>query len=174
MIPAKNGFVYTATKAYSSYYHLTIRHIWIAILTQFSFYVHANAENLRSKFVAHKGQKELKIVVDTLQDFEILAVCFASMIGKDVQDAELREWIMPAFSTTTPNDIVVVSIVMMGLMQTYYKYRIFAQCGLPSVTLLGEKSDYELIARRLEKLCTYGNQPTEFCRLLQPILRRFI
>lgn len=176
LLPVKNGFVYAATKAYSSHHHLTIRpeDIWIAILTQFSFYVNANAEKLRGKFVTHQGRKQLKINTDSLKDFGVLAACFASLIGEDVRDPELQQWIMPAFSTTTPNDIIVASIVMMGTMKAYYEYRVDFQCGLPSVTLLGKRSDYELIARRLEKLCTYGVQPTEFCQLLRPVLRRFI
>jgi hypothetical protein len=58
---------------------------------------------------------------------------------------------MPAFSTTTSHDTDVASIVMMASMQKYFSYYSCAFiCGIPSVTLLGEKADYELILRRLE------------------------
>ena len=40
-------------------------------------------------------------------------------------------------------------------------------CGIPSVTLLGEKDDYEQILMRLEKLCEYGSEPTTFCNMLK-------
>lgn len=46
--------------------------------------------------------------------------------------------------------------------------------GLPSVTLLGHKSDYEDIHHRLEKLRSYGEEPTQFANLLTAILKRFI
>ena len=81
---------------------------------------------------------------------------------------------MPAFSTTTSHDTVVASIVMMASMQKYFSYSCSFVCGIPSVTLLGEKADYELILRRLEKLRSYGEETTLFADLLTPILKRFI
>lgn len=44
----------------------------------------------------------------------------------------------------------------------------------PSVTLLGNKEDWELILMRLEKLKQYGEEPTQFCNLLQPVVSRFV
>lgn len=38
-------------------------------------------------------------------------------IEKNVVDKELREWIMPAFSTTTEHDVVVASVLLMGVVQ---------------------------------------------------------
>lgn len=46
-------------------------------------------------------------------------------------------------------------------------------CGLPSVTLLGEKSDYELILHRLDKLRSYGEEPTQFANMLTAVIKRF-
>lgn len=47
-------------------------------------------------------------------------------------------------------------------------------CGIPTVTLEGEQEDYELILKRLDKLCEYGNEPTDFSNILRPILKSFI
>lgn len=41
----------------------------------------------------------------------------------------------------------------------------------PTVTLLGEKSDYEDIERRIEKLTEYGDEPARFATLLRPIFK---
>lgn len=46
--------------------------------------------------------------------------------------------------------------------------------GLPSVTLLGKKKDYQDILRRLDKLRSYGKEPTQFANLVTAILVRFI
>jgi hypothetical protein len=46
-------------------------------------------------------------------------------------------------------------------------------CGIPSLTLLGEKSDYESLVARLDKLATFGREPHTFTRLLRPILTHF-
>ena len=61
-----NGLVGAVIKAYSYHHALVLRpeDFWMAILAQLSFYVNANAEELRSKFVAHEGKKELEIVDD--------------------------------------------------------------------------------------------------------------
>ena len=81
---------------------------------------------------------------------------------------------MPAFTTTTPHDTVIASIVMMASMQKYFSYGCSFTCGIPSVTLLGDKADYELILQRLEKLRSYGKETTLFADLLTPVVKRFI
>jgi len=48
------------------------------------------------------------------------------------------------------------------------------RCGIPSITLLGEKSDYEFLLARLDKLATLGREPHTVARLLRPILTQFI
>ena len=42
-----------------------------------------------------------------------------SLIEENVNDPELRAWIMPDFSTTTESDRVVAAIPMMGSLQEY-------------------------------------------------------
>lgn len=178
--PAKNGFVSSVFKAYSHHHHLIIRpeDIWFAILTQFSFYVNAHAEELRDHFVKHEGQKELEITYDCGGRYSADFANFAQEIGKliqeNVKDAGLRDWIIPNFSTTSDHDVVIASIVMMGTLQKYFSYKCTLACGLPSVTLKGEKSDYETILQRVEKLSQYGQEAGAFAALLKPIIRRFI
>lgn len=96
------------------------------------------------------------------------------LLEQNVVDAELRKWMMPAFTTTTKNDIVVASILLMGVTQHYFSYTCHFMCGLPSVTLLGDKADWELILTRLEKLKEYGEEPTQFYNLLKPVVSRFV
>jgi len=47
-------------------------------------------------------------------------------------------------------------------------------CGIPSMTLLGVRGDYEDILRRLDKFDEYGDEPRVFAALLRPIIREFI
>ena len=53
----------TVIGAYSQHRALVIRpdDVWLTILSQFNFFVNANAELLRANFVAHEGQRELVI-----------------------------------------------------------------------------------------------------------------
>lgn len=176
---SKHGLVYALYHAYSHHHHLTIRpdDVWFAILTQINFYINAHAEELRSFFVAHEGQKELIVNgVGTIHtaDLGTLAVTMTHEIQKNVLDPGLQKWIMPEFSTTTDNDKIVAAIQMMGTMQKYFSYKMCLLCGIPSVTLLGERDDWELLLKKLDKIPQLGKEPIRFAELLTPILKRFV
>jgi hypothetical protein len=125
LLAHKNGFVYAVATAYSKHHNLIIRpeDIWLSIISQFSFYVNKNAEELRGQFVAHEGQKYLKIVYENATrhtvDFADFALQISKLISANVVDDEICKWITPDFSTTTKHDVVVASILMMGTLQKY-------------------------------------------------------
>jgi hypothetical protein len=81
---------------------------------------------------------------------------------------------MPDFSTTTENDVIVSSIVMMATLKVYFSYTVGLTCGLPGVTLLGEKADWENLLVRIEKLNSYGEQAKQWHSLLKPVLAQFV
>lgn len=66
------------------------------------------------------GKKTLTVVTNENRytiDFGRLAQLFTVQIKKNVVNPELRKWCMPAFSTTTENDTVVASILLMGVVK---------------------------------------------------------
>jgi hypothetical protein len=174
-----NGFVKAAWDAYSGHHHLTIRpdDIWFAILSQLNFYINAHAEDLRDHFVAHEGKKELVIEdvgsIDTI-DFGLFARRMTDLLQQNVKDPNLRDWMMPAFSTSTVDDRTTAAVLMMGSLQAYFSYTSMQFCGIPSVTLLGQREDYEYILQRLDKLAELGPETTDWAVLLRPVLRMFI
>lgn len=181
LMPAQhnNGFVGTALQAYNQHHHLVIRpdDVWTSILSQFNFFVNANAEKLRHLFVAHEGQKQLSIeTYGPLHswDFGNLAVQMGELIQEHVVDPNLREWIMPDFTTTTTDDRIISSVIMMSTLKKYFQYRMFACCGLPAVTLLGERGDWEKLLVRIEKLTEYGEETTQWRNLLKAVLTGFV
>lgn len=177
--PSEHGFVWAAYHAYSHHNHLAIRreYIWFAILTPLSFYINANAEKMRHFFVDHKGKKELEVIdrrsMDSA-DFGILAERMTHMIAKNVKDPELRDWVMPSFSTTTAPDRVVGSILLMGAVQKYFSFHMGLACGIPSVTLLGEVADYGDMLTRLDMIEKLGEEPKQFAAMLRPVLRYMV
>jgi hypothetical protein len=64
IIPYGNGFVDGIIRAFQQDLHLVLRpdDVWLAIMTQFNFYVKSHAEELRNKFVNHKGKEELEVI----------------------------------------------------------------------------------------------------------------
>lgn len=177
--PSQHGFVRAVFHAYSSHHHLVLRpeDVWFSILTQLNFFINAHAEELRSLFVAHEGRKDLTVTdpgtIDSA-DLGKLAVLMTEVIEENILDPELRTWIMPAFSTTTDSDRVVAAISMMGAMQKYFSYTMCLRCGIPSVTLLGEREDWEQMVKKLDKIPQFGSEPALFAQLLRPVLEHFV
>ncbi|PWW76355.1 hypothetical protein C7212DRAFT_317629 [Tuber magnatum] len=180
IIPYGNGLVNGVIRAFQQDLHLVLRpdDIWISILTQFSMFVNGNAEHLRKQFVSHGGKKEL--IIDarpySLHDIDMgkFAQAMTLLIQESVVDPQLREWIMPSFSTTTDEDKSVAAVVMMGTLQRYFDYVLVCGCGFPSVTLQGEQSDWEEILHKVQRLPKYGPQTAEWARLLTPIIEHMI
>jgi len=179
IVPKTNGFVQTVVEAYNKHRCLIIRpdDVWAAILVQLSFYINAHGEELRSVFVSHEGKEMLTVTSPKSLDsteFGGMAVAMTDEIMKNVNDPALRDWILPQFTTTTPTDTVVFSALMMATLKTYFTYRFLFGCGLPRVTLEGEKSDWEAILERLEKLKEYGLQTIAWYHLLKPVISNFV
>ena len=184
VLGSDNGFVRAALLAYNKHHHLIIRpeDVWFAILTQLSFYVNAHAEELRSFFVAHEGQKGLEVEADGVIfengvskiDYGRMAVKMTELIAANVNDPQLRTWIMPDFSTTTEADKVVAAILMMGAMQEYFTFTFSVRCGIPSVTLLGTKEDWLAMEKRLDMLPRLGSEAKQFAKLLKPVLKYMV
>ena len=49
------------------------------------------------------------------------------------------------------------------LLFSYFSYTMILTCGIPSVTLEGEKSDWERLLTRLDKLDSFGEEPGQQC-----------
>ena len=171
--PSSDSFVRGAIHAWGSHQHFVIRpeEVWFTILVQMNFYMSKHAEELRNIFVSHAGQEVISIEDYTWYD---VLRRFKDEIQARVKTDWLLDWILPNFSTTTENDIMTANILMMGLMQAYFKYVGGIVCGLPSVTLLGEQRDWEALLTKLDKLPAFGAEPTAYKDRLKPILSRFV
>ncbi|KAJ7686929.1 hypothetical protein B0H17DRAFT_1160512 [Mycena rosella] len=168
IIPKPNGFVDTIMSAYNRHHALVLRP------DDFNLYVNANAELPRANFVAHDG-KELVVTAAAFVDFGGLAREMVALIEKNIADPSVRAWALPDFTTTTENDITVSSIVLMTTLKPYFEYMYCDEvCGIPRVTLEGEKDDWEKILARLEKLKEYGLGTIPWYHLLVPVIFRFV
>jgi hypothetical protein len=104
----------------------------------------------------------------------MMAKKFVPLMEAKIVDPEVRDWLVPTFSTTTENDRVVSSMAMMATMKEYFRFTMKGGCGFPSVTLLGEAGDWDKILTRLDKFAQYGDETATWSMLLTTILRRFI
>jgi len=133
--------------------------VWQAILTQFSFYVNANAEALRDEFVDFDGKKSLVIQsAGTLftYDFGDFAKRMVDeQISKNLKDASVTDWLLPKFSTTRDEDRIVSAVTIMSTLQAYFEYRCMLCCGIPTVTLEGTVEDWRLLRQKIDRLPQY-------------------
>jgi hypothetical protein len=96
------------------------------------------------------------------------------LMEKNIVDPKLHEWILPNFSTTTITDTTASAVIMMATLKTYFSYEFYLTCGIPRVTLEGEKSDWMNILGRLEKLKEYGVEAIAWYHLLHPVISHFV
>ncbi|KAH9098426.1 hypothetical protein Ae201684P_017638 [Aphanomyces euteiches] len=178
-VPSTNGFVRGAIQAYNQHHNLEVRpdDVWLAIMVQFGLFVNGNAEKLRQGLVKHEGQKEL-VVVDNATllsaNYGKFATRMVQAMEEHLVDPALSEWILPSFTTTTDNDKIVGSVVMMATMKKYFSFRFKNACGLPNVTLLGTVEDWEDIRARVDKLADFGEDLIEWTCMLSGILDEFV
>jgi hypothetical protein len=166
IVPKKNGFAHTIIRAWQQDLHLRLRpdDVWLAILTQFSFFVNGNAKALRPICVAHEGRPELVVdvrpaTVDTV-DLDAVAQQLAAMVKGQLRDPNVATTLLPSFTTTTPHDRAVAALAFLGAMKEYFRFGIEDGCSFPSVTLLGERSDWADILRRVAWFGTMGYEET--------------
>lgn len=186
---AEWGLVSAVVDAYNNHHSLVLRpdDVWQAILTQFSFYVNAHAEELRDYFVDFKGKKTLVVKMygslfsANFADFSNRMV--DEQIAPNLKNSNVTKWLLPDFSTTKPSDRVAASVTIMSTLQSYFEYVLSLACGIPEVTLEGTPNDWNLLREKINDLPKYdldgkgntggGNLMTKWHGLLVPILDEF-
>ncbi|EIW77669.1 hypothetical protein CONPUDRAFT_167769 [Coniophora puteana RWD-64-598 SS2] len=157
IIPQRNGLVRALLKAYNRHRALVLRpdDVWLAILTQFSFFVNAHAEELRSSFVSHEGKKELTVTAVGSR----YSVDFGAWRGR---------W------RASSRRITVYAIALIATTKAYFDFAFCLMCGIPRVTLDGTRDDWAAILERIGKLKEYGVETTAWSHLLKPVVERFV
>ncbi|KAF4583147.1 DUF4419 domain protein [Ophiocordyceps camponoti-floridani] len=170
---SSDSLVRGAIDAWAHHQSLVLRPdvVWFEILAQLNLYMTKHAEELRHLFVDFQGQQEIEVWDLTWQS---VIDSFKSELQKRVKTKWLEGWITPGFSTSTPDDNTTSTVLMMGLMQEYFKFSGGIICGLPSVTLQGNEADWQALFDKLEKLSHFGVEPTQYAKRLRPILSMFI
>ncbi|XP_035712427.1 uncharacterized protein LOC118437502 [Folsomia candida] len=99
-------------------------------------------------------------------------------MGKTVDlsltDCKVKNWILPAFSTTTENDVISCGVIFMATMKKYFDYECsFTLCGIPEVVLEGSVADWVEIDKRIDKLREYEGLET-WWTMLKEITQQFL
>lgn len=135
--------------------------LFVVINQGFATHVNQNAEQYRSKFVSHEGKKKIAIY---RPDFEVGRATndwpscfgqFSDAIKEHIGEGNHTRFIAD-FSTTGPVSRTVSEIVLMDVVQSYFEYSVFTDCGIPSVTLEGTPEDWKKLRDHVVGLKEYG------------------
>lgn len=151
-----NGFLQAVIDCYNRHHNLVIRpdDIWMALLTQFSFYINRHTDEFRNQFVYFDQKEMFSVTIDgSLRSapYDFFVTKMIRKIDKNVVET-MKDWILPKFSTTTKNDIISCGVALMATTKKYFQFLYVLGCGIPTVTLEGTEADWESIISRLEKL----------------------
>ena len=143
-------------------------------MAQFSSYVNARAEDLRSKIVDFEGRKRLVVrAPGTIYtaDFGSMNQAFLDKISENIKDPSLKDWFLPGFTTTTKNDEVCAAAMAMCSFQAYFKYHMSLGCGLPEVTLKGSVEDWEKLRDKVDRLLEFDGSDQALSKVWVPKLQ---
>ncbi|CAJ2512491.1 Uu.00g055060.m01.CDS01 [Anthostomella pinea] len=171
--PSSSSFVRAAIEAWGRHSHLVIRpeDVWFTILVQMNFFMQKNAESLRHLFVSHRGKKRIEVWGD---DWPDVMDRFQDHLQAELQTEWMSDWVSPGFSTSTIDDERTATVLMMGLMKSFFDYAGGIICGIPSITILGTKSDWERLSSKIDRLDDFGDEPKAYAKRLRPILSRIV
>jgi hypothetical protein len=170
-----------AAIAYQQHYPLVLSPdiIWLTILQGVAQHVSNNRESLRTRFVPHDTKIEL-VVASRLttvpeKDSEMLEAtkAFVELIEKHVRP-DKRFLLNTEFSTTTDVERIAGAILVMDTFQPYFDYVFSIICGIPSVTLEGTTSDWNLLAFKVRLLHESDLDLSWWTEHLLPLCDQFI
>lgn len=170
---SSGSFVRGAIEAWAKHQHLVLRpdEVWFEILAQLNFYMGRNAESVRHLFVEGGGRGEIVVAGGS---WEEILESFGEEIQGRVKTPWLLDWATPSFTTSTADDALTATVLLMGMLQQYFTYEALLICGLPRITLLGTRADWASLLHKLDRLSAFGSEPATYAENLRPILTRFV
>jgi len=174
-----NRFFWLTLLAYSHHLPLTLSPdmIWLLIAQGFAQHIQANAEALRSRFVAHQGQRPIVVVRNEFlrgfagNDWEGVFAEFSAQIRGIVGD-DRHALIVQDFSTTGIVEQAAVEVTLMAALQSYLAYTLVTRCGIPEFHLEGTVEDWEKLRAATERLQSYDLD--WWIPALLPVLDQFV
>lgn len=131
---------------------------WLMIAQGFARHVNMNSDTVRHKFVEHEDQITLKVQRDEFvlgnpkNDWLGVFGEFSEKIREHI--GATHQHFMPRFSTTTTTDQAAFEVTLMDAMSPFFRYRVDTLCGIPSITLEGERKDWKKILDHTKALAS--------------------
>ncbi|KAF2721516.1 hypothetical protein K431DRAFT_189975, partial [Polychaeton citri CBS 116435] len=173
--PSSSSLVRSAIEAWGRHAHISFRPetFWFTILTQLSCYINGNGQSCKRLFVSRDEQHgPLDLVGIGWQD---AVKSIRQSLQSNYKEPWMSEWISPGFSTSSEDDETTATVLVMGCARDLsIGYEGVFACGIPSITLLGSRSDWQRLQQKVDRLEEFGAEPQDYARRLRPLLSRFV
>ena len=178
-VTTENGLMHAILTAYNNHHALILTpdDIWLAIVTQFSFFMGKHGSEIRNQFVSFEDKKEIVVVAEgEVKNANWTQLCstMSDELVKHIKDPSVREWIVPNFSTTTPTHKIAGLITLFSTLQQFFEYKFIFMCGIPQFTLQGTVADWENIQLRFDRFLDFKYPILQkWHAVLAPVLHQF-
>ncbi len=172
-------FIYAIYRAFSEHRPLILSPdiVWLVICQGVSEHINENAEEYRSMIVPHAGRKRITIRNDTLvkgsstNPWGDVIKEFSKKVQENTTESFFNS-IDAEFSTTGEVEKIAFQITTMSAVKKYFEYVCGTLCGIPEITIIGNKKDWVEILDKFQNLSSYGLD--WWVRKLSPILKKII
>jgi len=173
-----HGFAAAAHYAFAKELPLALSpdHIWLCIAQGLARHVGLDPSRHRQHFVAHEGKVALSVRRDDFlrgapnNPWPEVFSAFSEQVREHL--GPTHELLQPRFTTTTPLSRSAAEIVLLDMIQSYFKLELRSRCGIPELRLGGVPDDWLQIQTRVQQLAPLLPEP--WAAALDPILGRLV
>lgn len=129
--------------------------LWYAILAQFATDVKQSPKIYRDLFTTSADQETLVVTHDGLRigvpdGWDVAIAGFHPLLKARIPSA-LVDDALPVFSTSTAESSVAILVAFMDAATPFYRFEVHTRCGIPSIRLEGDASDWTALATATRK-----------------------
>ncbi len=176
-----NPFFDAVHRAFDKHYPLKFKpdSIFVMINQGFAAAVNASPEAYRQHFVQHEGKKTISIyrpdfkVGDPQNNWPSCFADFSREIKGHIGDKNHGRF-TAEFSTTGEVSRVVSQIVLMDVVQSFFKFMVETDCGIPTIELEGTTADWKKLRDHVKGLKDYGPDLNWWLDAILPIMDQFV
>ncbi len=172
-----NVFIQTLQECFDEHRPLKLSPdvIWLTICQGVSIHINENFDSLETLIFKKNRPKELIVRSDSLENnssqWANLIDSLSAQTSKHVKK-NFHSFFVPTFSTTTREIKTAYEITLMHSFKKAFTYVGESGCGIPSITLTGNRHDWVSIQSRLGMLTELGMN--DWRLELEPIIAEFI
>ncbi len=172
-----NGLVQTIQECYDNHRPLVLSPdiIWLAICQGVSIHINEHYDSLKNIIFIENKPDKIAIRNDSLEysakHWKNLIASFANETRKYTNE-DFYSFFVSEYSTTSSIDRTAYQITLLESYKKAFEYIGDTGCGIPSISITGNKDDWQLMLKKLDMLDKIGL--SQWSENLRPIIVEFV